>query len=396
MLPSVEQARERFLEVLPEAPPEVEDVPLAEAVGRVTAEGVRAGEDVPGFDRSVMDGFAVRAENAVAGARLRLVGSVRMGEPARVAVGPGECAAVPTGGMIPEGADAVVPLEEARVADGQVEVLEAASVGRHLVRRGEDVRRGAVLVPAGRRLRPADVGALAAVGCTVVRVRRRLRVAVVSTGDELVPAASAPGPGQVRDSNGWSLAAALRRDGFVPVPLGIVPDRRELLLRRFTEALAEADVLLVSGGSSVGDRDYIPDVLDAMGTPGVLVRGIAVKPGKPTALAVLGGKVAVALPGHPVSALVIYEVVVRPALLRLAGEARPAPPAFVSATLGAPVSAPRERDFLCRVRLEGDVAMPVEGGSALLTTMVQADGLLFVRRGERRRTGERVEVRLLA
>lgn len=393
---TVEEAWERFQAALPPGVDAVEEIALEAALGRVTALAVESGSDVPPFDRSTVDGFALGAADARPGARLRVAGEVRMGRPCGVAVERGSCVAIPTGGMLPTGADAVLMVEDSRVVEpGWIEATRELAPGRNVVRRGDDVRAGAQLLPAGRRLRAADVGVLAGIGQTRVRVFRRPRVAVLSSGDEVVEPGVQPRPGQVRDMNGHALAASLLRDGCQPLACGIVADRREAVAAALRQALADCDAVLVSGGSSVGERDYIPAALDALGRPGLLFHGIAVKPGKPTGVAVVDAKVAVSLPGHPVSALVMYELLVRPALRRLAGESCPAPRPAVAARLTADVAAPPRRDFYCRVALEGDQASPVEGGSALLTTMVRADGLLRVPAGECRRAGETVRVELL-
>jgi molybdopterin molybdotransferase len=390
---SLEEAQAAFWGALPPPVAERETVALADALGRVLADDARAPDDVPAFRRATMDGYAVVAG---AGVRHRVVGEVRMGAPAPRAVAPGECLAIPTGGMVPEGADAVVPVEHVRRDGDWIEVAPPPQPGANVVLPGEDVRAGEVVVPAGQRLRPPDLGALAAVGLTELAVLRRPRVAVVSTGDEVVPVAVAPPPGKVRDSNAVSLAACVRRDGGEALPAGIVADEPAEVARRLRQALDGADLLLVSGGSSVGERDFVPRTLAAMGAPGLLVHGVRLKPGKPTALAVLGGKVAAALPGHPVSALVVYELLVRPALRYLGGDAAwRAPAGGVYAELAAPVAAPADRDFFCRVRLAAGRAEPLSGGSSLLSTLVRADGMLRVRQGTRLPAGERVWVDLL-
>jgi molybdopterin molybdotransferase len=389
---TVEEAQRIFWDALPEPPLRQETVPLQDALGRVLAADQRADADVPSFRRSTMDGFAVPAGAAT---RLRVVGEIRMGHPAPAPVRAGECVAIPTGGMLPEGAAAVVPVEHVRRDGEWIEVTQPARAGDNVVDPGEDVRAGEVVVPAGQRLRPADLSALASVGIGRVPVLARPRVAILSTGDELVPLGSAPAPGQVRESNAVGLAACVARDGGAPAPGGIVRDDADEVRLRLRSALEAADLLLVSGGSSVGERDFVPATLAALGQPGMLVHGVALKPGKPTGLFVLDGRVAVALPGHPVSALVVYELFVRPALLRLGGDRGwQAPRAWVEAELAEPVSAPRDREFYCRVRLEGGRAVPLSGGSSLLSTLVHANGLLRVPQGTRHDRGERVRVEL--
>jgi molybdopterin molybdotransferase len=389
---TVEEAQRIFWSALPQPALAREIVPLADALGRVLAEDQRAKADVPAFRRSTMDGFAVPANAA---ARLRVVGEVRMGHPAPSPVRAGECVAIPTGGMLPEGAVAVVPIEHVRREGELIEISQPASAGENVVDPGEDVRRGEVVVPAGRRLRPADVSALASVGIERVPALARPRVAILSTGDELVGAGQEPAPGQVRESNAAGLYACVLRDGGAPVPCGIVRDDADEVRLRLRSALESGDLLLVSGGSSVGERDFVPAALAAMGRPGMLLHGVALKPGKPTGFFVLDGRVAVSLPGHPVSALVVYELFVRPALLRLGGDAAwQMPRGFVEAELTEAVSAPRDRDFYCRVRVEGGRAVPMAGGSSLLSSLVHGSGLLRVPQGTRHNSGDRVRVEI--
>ena len=391
---TIEEAQRIFWGALPQPALARESLALADALGRVLAQDQRAEDDVPSFRRSTMDGFAVAAG---AGQRLRVAGEIRMGHPAPVPIAAGECFAIPTGGMLPAGADAVVPIEHVRRDGNFIEIARPAGPGENVVDPGEDVRAGEVVVPAGQRLRPPDLAALASVGIARVPVFARPRVAILSTGDELVPLGATPALGQVRESNAVGLAACVARDGGSPAPGGIVPDDADSVRHRLRSALAEGDLLLVSGGSSVGERDFVPTTLAAMGKPGMLVHGVALKPGKPTGLFVLDGKVAVALPGHPVSALVVYDVFVRPALLRLGGDAAwQMPRGCAEAALSEAVAAPRDRDFYCRVRLEGGRAIPLAAGSSLLSSLVHGTGLLRVPQGTRHNMGDRVQVELIA
>ncbi len=368
-------ARERLLaEVPPDTMREVA-VGLGRALGRVLARPAHAGADLPPFDRSLVDGFAV----ATADGPWHLAGHVAMGVsapvlPARGALG------VPTGGMLPEGTVAVVMQEDALVQDGILRVQGAVRVGQNLVRRGADARAGAVVLPDGRRLRPADIAMLATVGVVRVRVRRRPRIAILSTGDELVGAGARAGPGQVPDSNGPALAAALERDGAVPVPLGIVADARPAL-RAAVGRGAAADALICTGGSSVGERDLVPAVLREVYGVEPLFWGLALRPGRPTAAFTAGGRWAVALPGHAVSALVVYELLVRPAVRRFAGETEIGEDPCWHVTLAAPVRAPADRDLYVRVRVREGRAWPLPGPSALIGDLSGADALVLCRAG---------------
>lgn len=398
----LEEALERLLAELPAGSLGVEAVGLEEAAGRVLAEPLVAEEELPPFDRSTMDGYAVRAAD-VAGAteerpaRLRLAGEVRVGEPASLALGPSEAATVPTGGALPEGADAVVPVEWTRTAAGAVDVLRPVEAGENVAARASDVRPGQLLLPAGHRLRPQDCGLLAALGRLRVPVARRPRAAVLATGNEVVPADRRPGPGQIRDANSWSLLAALHAAGLRGEYLGVSGDDQEAIRQLLESALARFDVVLVSGGSSVGARDLTQHAIESLAR--VVVHGVAIKPGKPALLAVAGGRALIGLPGHPVSALTIYRLLVRPLLRHLEG-ARPAwPRPGLHARLAAPVRAPAERDAMVSVRLRpaspegaGLEAEPLRTSSAHLSSLVLADGMIRLARGARLEAGEEVEV----
>jgi molybdopterin molybdotransferase len=390
---SLEQARTLLRGALPapaaEGPTEV--VALASALGRVLAADVPCPGDLPPFDRSLVDGYAVRCGD---GPRLRLAGEVRMGQVAP-SLPSGAAVYVPTGGMVPSGADAVVMKEEVAVADGWVHLRRPASPGDNVLRRGADARAGEVALPAGRRLRPSEIALLATVGVERVPVYPRPRIAVLSTGDELVPAGAARGPAQVPDSNGPALCAALVRDGAEPRFLGIVPDERPAVVRALDRALRDHAALLCTGGSSVGERDFVQDALrEVLGVP-PLFGAVAIRPGRPTAAFVAGGRWAVALPGHAVSALVVYELLVREAVLRWGGETEPRPRGWAEAVLAEGVHAPADRDLYVRVRLEEGRAVPLRGASAAVGNLARADGLLPCPAGRALEPGERVRVLLL-
>jgi molybdopterin molybdotransferase len=361
-----------------------ERVSLADAAGRVPADPVAAPEPLPAFARSTVDGYAVAAADTFGASEslpgyVAVVGAVGMGEMPAVTVGGGRAAAVATGAALPPGADAVVMVEHTNPAgDGQVELTRAVGPGENLVRPGEDVDRGAPLVPAGRALRPQDVGLLAAAGVTEVEVLRRPRVGIVSTGDELVPPAETPGPGRVRDANSSALAALVREGGGEPVALGIVGDDAALLEDACRRALAHVDVLVVSAGSSVGARDATARAVGALGEPGIWCHGIAVKPGKPTLLADVGGRPVIGLPGNPVSALVVLRLVGLPLIRRAGGLPQPPPPPSRRARLARNVASATGRLDVVQVRLEDDAAVPLFGKAALLSIMTRADGYLVV------------------
>ncbi|MEW6547011.1 MAG: gephyrin-like molybdotransferase Glp [Bacillota bacterium] len=394
---TVRQAQEKILATLA-APPSggagapgharaVELVGLEEALGRVLAADLVAREDVPGFARSTVDGYAVRAQDTFGAseslpAYLTLAGELRMGQAAERHLGDGECMAVATGGALPAGADAVVMLEHTETpGDGTVAVMRPVSPGENLVRPGEDVAAGQVVIRRGRVLRAPDLGVAAALGYTELPVFVRPRVAIVSTGDELVPPGETPGPGRVRDVNSHTLAAAVQAEGGNPRLLGIVPDDRPALDRALQEGL-RADCLLVSGGSSVGARDLVAQAIASLGEPGILVHGVAVRPGKPVIAAVARSRPIFGLPGHPVSALVTFYLLVRPVLRFLAG-AEPFPvEATVRARLGRNLASRPGVEEYVRVSLCRDggvlVAHPVLGKSGLISTLARAWGLVRI------------------
>lgn len=403
-VPTLEQALERYLEAVRPRPRGEEVVPLERALDRVCAEDVRASEDLPAFHRSTVDGYAVRSQDVLhASPRdpvvLELVGAVRMGELLDVRVGPGQCVRVPTGGVVPHGADAVVMQEHARASEGRVEVLRPVTAGENVLHQGEDARRGEVVVYRGTRLRPQELGLLAGLGVAEVPCYLPPRVAVFSTGDELVPPDHQPRPGQVRDMNAYTLTAQVAKLGAVPRFGGILPDQATVVEAALREAMRTADVVLASGGSSVGTLDVLGEVVPRLGSPGVVVHGVAIKPGKPTLLAVCDGTAVVGLPGHPVSAMVVFDLLVRPVLEAMLGlRLQLRGPRTVPANLVAPLVAPPDRDEFVRVRLrwQEDVlaAEPVLGKSGMITTMTRADGYVRVPMGARIEAGTQVQVRL--
>jgi molybdopterin molybdotransferase len=365
-----------------------EHVPLLEALDRVTAEELRAPGDLPDFQRSTMDGFAVRAADTYGAseglpAYLTVCGEVPMGRAAGLQVRPGDAARVHTGGMLPDGADAVVMVENTQALDDRmIEVVKPVALGENVIPIGEDVHAAEMLFPRGHWLRPQDLGGLAGVGITMVRVVTRPRVAILATGDEVVPADAEPVPGQVRDINTYTVAALTRRSGGEPVPVGIAPDRIAALRRMASAALAESDMLIISAGSSVSTRDMTAQVIGELGQPGVLVHGVSIHPGKPTILAVAGGKPVFGLPGNPVSTMITFDLFVGPTLLRLLGCEQSKEGHTVQARLARNVASITGREDFVPVRLDirdGVLyADPVFGKSNLIYTMAHADALLRV------------------
>lgn len=383
----VAAARARLLETWAGGPVGSEFVALPAALDRVLAEPAGALDDVPGFDRSTVDGYAVRAADTFGAsealpAMLSAGSPVLMGEAAGAPLRPGEARAVPTGGMLPPGADAVVMIEYCEAPDDRlVLVNRPVAPGENIIRRGDDARAGDQVLAAGRRLRPGDIGLLAGVGLAGVAVRRRPRIAVISTGDEIVAPEVRPGPGQVRDINSYALVAAVDAAGGEGVLIGVIRDEATAVRAALDRALATADAVVISGGSSVGQRDVTPDVINSFGRPGVIVHGVALRPGKPTILAVVHDKPVFGLPGHPVSALVTFDLFVRPVIDRLLGRSEERT-ATVRARIARNVASAAGREDYLRVSLEqradGLWAVPLLGKSGLISTMARADGLVRI------------------
>ncbi len=381
------------------------------AVGRVLAEDVHSPVDLPDFPRATMDGYALRASDSFGAseavpAYLDVVGQVPMGAAPGFSVGRGEAARILTGGMAPEGADAVVMEEFTSAPDPEtLEVRRPAAVGENVLGVGDDLKKDELILGAGSRLRSQDVGALAGVGVTSVEVHRRPRVAILPTGDELVDPRETPRAGQVRDINRFSLAAGVIEAGGEPETEEILPDDLDVIKERLNQAVARADVVLISGGSSMGLRDYTVEAIDSLGEPGVLVHGISIKPGKPTIIGrvVRDGedKAVIGIPGHPVSALMIFHAFVRPVIRQLSGEiARTdVERQGLAATLSRNVASAPGREDMVRVALEegesGRVAHPLMGNSAMISTMTKADGYIAIPlEAEGLREGAQVRVHL--
>jgi molybdopterin molybdotransferase len=362
-----------------------ETIPLTAALDRVPARPVTAPEALPGFARSTVDGYAVRAADTYGVSDglpgyLDVTGAVRMGAGPDVAVGPGTAVSMPTGGMLPPGADAVVMVEYTQEAmPGTIEVVRPVAPGEGVVRADEDAAPGADLVPAGRPLRAQDLGMLAAAGVTAVAVHARPRVTILSTGDEVVPPGTAAlRPGQVRDATSVALAALVAGAGGDPVPGGIIPDDPDRLEAALRAALDGSDLIVISAGSSVGARDETAAAVRRLGPPGIWCHGLAIRPGKPTLLAECAGVPIIGLPGNPRSALVVFRLVGLP-LVRLLGgcTAAPAEPA-VRARLARDLASATGRLDVVQVRVHDGVATPVFGLSALLSVLTAADGYVVV------------------
>ncbi len=381
-----------------------EHVPLAEALGRVLARDVDAPAPVPGFDNSAMDGFAVRSAD-VAGAReerpleLRVVGESRAGAPANRALRAGEAIAISTGAQLPEGADAVVPVELTRGAGASVKLLGGAAAGEHVRRAGDDVRAGERVLAAGSALGPAELGVLASVGCAAASCSRRPRLALLVSGDELLAPSEAMRPGGVRDSNSYTVPALARRAGAQVTSAARMRDDRAQTRTALAGAVESAEVTVVCGGVSVGEHDHVRQALRELGAREIFW-GLALKPGKPAWFGTVQNKLVFGLPGNPVSAMVTFTLLVRPALRALQG-ARDRDHAATALMAGDYEKPPgRAHALRCRLRNSdlGWVAEPTgPQGSHVLSSMLGADALAIVPSAtERVRAGERVAIEPLA
>ena len=369
--------------------PQPELIASIDALDRFLVDAPVAPHDLPQFARSTVDGYAVRAQDTFGAspnspALLDVAGEVTMGREAKQTVESGQTMLVHTGGMIPSGADAVIMIENTQKADERsIQVLTAIAVGENVIQVGEDVTAGAEILPVGHRLRPQDLGGLLALGITTVLVARPPRVAILSTGDEVIPPDQTPSPGQVRDINSYTLAALTRRAGGEPVGFGIFPDQRDVIAASLRQAIETCDIVVLNAGASVSYRDMSADIISSLGEPGLLAHGLAIRPGKPTIVAVAEDKALFGLPGNPVSAIVVFDLLVAPAI-RLALGANPFSPIEpqIQARLARQINSAAGREDYIQVRLEnredGLWAVPIFGKSNLIYTLVRADGIVRI------------------
>ncbi len=366
-----------------------ETVTLPQASGRILGQDIVAHQDLPGFRRSTMDGYAVQSAATFGASEanpawLKVATTIAMGETPAFSLASDEAAPISTGGMLPEGADSVVMVEHTEAVDAAtVEIYKSVAPLQHVVDRAEDYRQGQEILKAGTRIRPQENGVLAALGKTHVTVFKQPTVAIISTGDEIVPVEDTPAPGRIRDMNSHTLAGLISEAGAIPLQLGIVKDNRDDLFDACSRAVAMADMVLISGGSSVGMRDFTVEVLSDLVDTELLVHGISISPGKPTILARSGDKPVWGLPGHVVSAMVVFKVVVLPFLRKRMGEnAWGSPGVLIPAILTRNVASAQGRTDFIRVALqekEGHLhAVPVLGKSGLIRTMVMAQGLVEI------------------
>jgi molybdopterin molybdotransferase len=402
-----DEARALLLAELSTPQPASQTIETDSALGRVTADDVVAPHPLPAFPRSTVDGYAARARDTYGASDtlpgyLTLVGEVPMGAAPALTVARGQCALIHTGGMLPPGADAVVMLEytqalvltlglspEVSNRPGEIEIQRAVAEGENVIHIGEDVAENQVVIPRGVRIRPAEVGGLMALGILKLRVASRVRVGLISSGDEVIPPGQTPQPGQVRDVNSYTLATLVTQSGGEPVLYGIISDSFETLKMAAAKALIECDLVVITAGSSASTRDMTADVIATLGAPGVLVHGISTRPGKPTILGVCNGKAVIGLPGNPVSALVNGYLFVVPVIEKLLGIPAGKPKPSVKARLTVNLASQAGREDWQPVRLlpslvgrgagdEGWLAEPIFGKSNLIFSLAAADGLVKI------------------
>ncbi|KAF0246658.1 MAG: molybdopterin [Planctomycetota bacterium] len=380
---SVREAYDVIMSHLPA--PAVEKVPLARSLGLVLAEDIVADMDMPPWDRSAMDGYAVRSADVQSPVDLRVVDVIPAGKMSKRALKPGEAIKIMTGAPVPEGADAVVPVERTKAFGDMVQIREAVAAGAHVSKRAQDIKVGEILVKKGSVVRSQEIGLMASVGYHAPKVFRRPTVAVLTTGDELVEVDKKPAEGQIRNSNAHSLAAQIASIGVPYAYLGIVPDVREALTAKIEQAMAAANVVILTGGVSAGEYDLVEDVMKSKGIE-IIFERVAIKPGRPMVFAKSPDKLLFGLPGNPVSTFVTFEIFLRPALGRLMGNMlldRPVVEAEISVNFGKP----QPRDQYCPARLtwvrDHYVVAPIEShGSADLRALSQSNSLLMIPTGE--------------
>jgi molybdopterin molybdotransferase len=387
-LTSIDDALHLFLKAIGEPIVKSEVVDAHKALGRILGEDIIADRLIPATDRSIMDGYAVRSQDVQAASEtnpiiLRVVGESKVGEVCRTKLGAGQAVAVATGSMIPSGADTVAILERTKALPGnKIAVTAPALAGQNISKRGEDVAPGLRVLTKGKRLRPQDLGILKALGRSRVKVAKRLRVGIVSTGSELARSARNRASGKIVDINRLVLGAMVQELGAQPVDLGIVKDQESAILAALREGLRKCDVVVTTAGSSVGKRDLVSGCVGRLGKPGMLVHGVAMRPSLPTGLAIVREKPVLLLPGFPVSAIFAFRVFGRPLIAKLMGTTAPRDPTLVATLKGEISGLPGYRTFIrvsVRRTPEGLVAEPLKiQRSSVLMSMVAANGIVTI------------------
>ncbi len=388
---SVEAAREIFDKNFNLPKIATKDISIIDAAGRIIAKDIVSPVDLPDFDRSSMDGYAVIAQDTFGAteslpAYLQVIGEVLMGEEPAIVISKGTAAKISTGGMLPKGADAVVILEHTQAIEkNSIEALYSVAPGENVVQSGEDIKKGEVIIKKGHKIRPQDIGAFAGIGIDRVAVYAKPKVAVITTGNEIIDIKENSRFGCVRDINSYYLSSLINSDGGVPIKKGIIKDDYSELRRTVEESLSEADVVVLSGGSSVGTRDLTAKVINDIGKPGVLVHGVSIKPGKPTIIGVVNKKPVFGLPGHPVAVGVSYGLFVKRVIRSLTGIALKDlvfADRMVKARLLKNIASASGREDYIRVEIRNEdgelTALPILGKSGLISTLVKATGYIVI------------------
>lgn len=383
----IEEARRIFYEALPAASVPSESIPVQRSLNRVLAEDVRAETSVPSFAKSAMDGYAVVAEDTFGASStnpslFKLIGESKTGESPRILLQRGETVAIATGAPVPQGANAVVMIENTkRLETGDVEIYSPVAPGENVSQVGEDVKQGTVVLERGRKLKPPDLGLLVALGRKTVSVVRKPRVGVLSTGNELSETGRSEA-GKIADVNRPVLMAMVEDCGGIPVDLGIARDEAEQISRKLKQGLRATDLVLVTAGTSVGKGDLVPDIINTLGKPGMLVHGIAMRPSLPTGLAVVDGKPVVSLPGLPVSTMIAFSTFVQPLILKMLGTEPDPQPKIKAKTTKRIVGVPGFRTFVRVLVREEEGRLFAEPlrtpGSGILTTLTRANGIVII------------------
>lgn len=405
---TAEETLKMLIENLPEQNLPEKLVKTMDSVGLISSRDLSSTEELPGFARSTVDGYAVIAEDTFGAgeampAYLSLSDEILMGEKPDFVLTRGAAARIPTGGMLPDFADAVVMFEHVHSADKNlIEILKPAAPGENVIQAGEDIEKGGTVLVKGSRIRPQHAAAIAAVGVAHIWVYEKPRVSVISTGDEIVQAETVPEPGQIRDTNSYLISGMVAEAGGVPLRKGIFKDDFALIKGVIEQSMRDSDAIVISGGTSVGTKDMIAQIINDIGSPGVLFHGVLLKPGKPMIGGIIGGKPVFGLPGHPAAVSVCFDLFIRPVLNLLSGLHEELPEVskcFVRARLSKNISSSQGREEHIRVMLEKreDIlwAVPILGKSGLISTLVRAHGTIIIplhRNGIEK--GETVEVKL--
>lgn len=387
-LMTLDEAKRIITKYSPSEPLGSEEVTLLRAYNRVLAENVISPLDIPPFDRSTVDGYAVKSQDTFGAEedrpiQLKVSGAVAVGEKPKINVDNGEAAEIVTGAPVPNGADAIIMLEDTERKDEQLYVYSAAVKGESIMKAGADIKKGEKVLNRKQQLASRQIGALAAIGLSKVKVYSRPRVSIISTGAEVAKLGRKLPAGKVYDVNAYSLSTAVQESGGFPVYLGVFPDDFEKTQHALAKALTSTDVVITSGGVSIGPKDVMPKVLDSLGKPGIIVWGIAIKPGKPTTVASVDGKLIFSLPGHPTSALLVFYLLVRPIIEKLAGK-KSEKTLEVEAVASTRMFSAKGRRTFIMVKLRSDksgglMAEPVATGfSGAITTLTRADGFVEI------------------